>query len=430
MRANVEGVASNPSTPEELLLRILAADCAGAAAVATRPELPDPIYDAVVAHRDLDIRGLLARSAFAPARQRARLADDSSAVIRLFVAAGPITFRTKVEPLPDHTYRELVADPSPAVRSAACLTWPNPPAAVLDLLLHDPDPETRTAAATRSWRRLPHLLTQIATARDDLVHLWSEAIATAPLDPATVAALLSRDEWVRRLLAENPYLPGEAIARLIADRSHDVRVAVSMRQELGDRVREIIAVDIDPAEQITPAFWPSTTDNPALMRRAVESTHLGLRRSAAYNPRLPRNLVHRLAADEDAMVRLILCETHPYAPADVLWEVLRETRMITRADLITHPNFPIHRLRELAASPDPTERSLVVHDPIASTELIERLSHDIDPRVRRATAADPRLSRRRLLELLDDPTTSYGAVRNPTLPLPIMESVLSAAGIA
>ncbi|WP_157574006.1 LRV domain-containing protein [Nocardia jejuensis] len=429
MKANVKAIARNPSAPAKVLLRILDSGWSGAAAVISRPHLPDTVYDAAIAHRDQDVRTMLASSETAPAAQRARLAADPSTAVRLHVAAGPIPDHTPVEPLPDKTYARLITDRSPAVRAAACLNWPDPPVATLDRLLNDPDLETRTVAAARSWRRLPHLLSLIATAGHAALHLWSEPIATAPLTTDALTTLLSHDEWIRRLLAENPYLPADIIARLAADQNPDVRLAVSMRREFSENTTPELDMLIGRGDEITPAFWPRTTTDPALMRHAVESTHLGLRRSVAYNPRLSRTLLAQLAAADDPETRLILCETHPHAPADLLWDVLRESPTSTRRELIAHPNFPTHRLRTLFHSADGFERSLIVYDTAASAELIEQLSYDADPRVRRAAAGDPRLSMLRLFELIDDPSISNGAAANPNLPVPIMELFLARAGI-
>ncbi|MFF2554405.1 hypothetical protein ACFVUS_25625 [Nocardia sp. NPDC058058] len=387
------------------------------------------VYDAVTTHPAIDIRALLARSPIAPAAQRARLAADPSASIRLFVALGSITHQTSIEPLPDEAYAVLVADSSPVVRSAACMGWPDPPVTVLNRLLSDPDPRTRTVAAARSWRRLPQLLPLMATAREDVIHLWSEAIANALLDPGTIAALLSRDAWIRCVLAENPYLSTDIVARLAADQDPGVRMAVSMRREFSDRVQTAGGFKIGPAYEITPVFWASATTDPSLMHRAVKSTHVGLRRSAAYNPCLPPNLVKQLALDDDMIVRRILCETNPCAPADLLWNVLRENKSVACEHLITRPNFPTHRLRSLALSTHAYERCLVTRDHSAPAELIERLSYDTDPLVRRTAAGDTRLSMPRLLELVDDSTTSCGAALNPNLPVRIMESMLADAGV-
>jgi hypothetical protein len=106
------GVARNPSADTDLLLRLVHSEVHTLYfAVIYRLDLPEPVYDAVVAHPDSRVRGILADCWNAPASQRARLAADADDVVRRSVAMGPQPFRMAVEPLPDETYAQLAGGP-------------------------------------------------------------------------------------------------------------------------------------------------------------------------------------------------------------------------------------------------------------------------------------------------------------------------------
>jgi hypothetical protein len=93
--------------------------------------------------------------------------------------------------------------------------------------------------------------------------------------------------------------------------------------------------------------------------------------------------------------------------------------------MVGHPNFPRTELRHLATAPAAADRALATLDPGTAPETIEALSHDPEPRVRRAAARDARLGRTRLLTLLDDPETAEDAAANPALPPEVMDHLFT-----
>jgi len=210
-----------------------------------------------------------------------------------------------------------------------------------------------------------------------------------------------------------------------------VRLVVSMRQELTEEQRAAIDYTIEPHDRITPPDWLwHHLDDLDLMRLCVHSRHIGLRRGAAYSVHLTPDLVTVLAADSDFAVRLLLCENHPAAPADLLLRTHREATVITRWDLLERPNFPRDRLAEFAGSPDPQLRRLAMVDPTTPAATIERLSHDPHEDVRADAAADPRLPVGRLLQLLGEAATATAAASNPSLPREAMAAILTEGGIS
>ncbi|WP_239487438.1 hypothetical protein [Streptomyces durocortorensis] len=136
------------------------------------------------------------------------------------------------------------------------------------------------------------------------------------------------DENVRAGLTANRGLPDRLVTALASDESPAVRLAVSLRAELTEERRAAIDWHVGPEDRIFPPAWvmQSLTD-PVLMRVCAESAHPGMRRFAAYSPHLPGDLVDRLAADEDFVVRMLLCENHPAASRAPGWHGSRRARI-------------------------------------------------------------------------------------------------------
>ena len=114
-------------------------------------------------------------------------------------------------------------------------------------------------------------------------------------------------------------------------------------------------------------------------------------------------------------------------PPHLVVRTFLEARVITRGNLLRHPAFPRTDLVRYADSPHWGARALVVMDPTAPAELIDRLSRDEHPGVRAWMAADGRLTTERALELLADPATAESAAANPKLPYAVLEQILVAA---
>ncbi|WP_372348073.1 hypothetical protein [Streptomyces sp. KL116D] len=418
------GVARNPAAPASVLLRILRSGRQEAYWIAQRGIVPDEVYDAIVTHPERRLRGWFADVWSAPAVQRARLATDPDPMVRAAVAGGPTPFRMKVEPLPAETYELLSRDEHALVRELVLEQWADPPAGILDRLLDDPEPKVRARAAALSWRRRPELVPEVVRAGD------GGAVEQAPLDRALALEVRATgDIWTLGKLAANPHLPADLVDELARHGEPLVRLAVSMRPELTEEQRTRIDHEVLPQARIHPARWTYEATDEDTMRRAATSAHTGLRRGAACNPHLPPDLVRLLAADEDFAVRLLLCENHPDAPAELLWPVYQEAKVITRGALLQHPGFPLHRLASLADHENPEIRREALYDPGADPALVDRLSHDANHLVRAVAAAHPHLTPAHLPRLLADPFTESSAARNPRLPVAEMDRILRAAGV-
>ncbi|MBW8480801.1 hypothetical protein [Actinomadura parmotrematis] len=450
-RWRLHGLARNPGAPAGILLRILASgDDDVRRALLWRPGVPAEVHAAAASHPDAGVRLLLADNWYVPAARRALLAADPSAAVRAAVAAGPNPFHAEVpfEPLPagtcvvlardpDPAVREelalcrrtpaearavLVTDPEPDVRAIAVAWWEDPPEDVIDALLTDPSPHVREAAARAGYRTRPPLAAALLDGPGA-----AEVAADAPLDrPDATRLARSPDPSLRAAVAANPHLPADLADELSRDPDPAVRLAASLRPELTEEQRAAIDYAVEPGTVLDPPRW---TAGPGVLRRCATSAHPVLRQAAARSPRLPPDLVETLARDPDTVVRALLAEHHPDAPADLLLRTLLESPLPARWTLLDHPAFPREALSRLADSDDPFLRTLIVHDPRCPPATVERLLTDPDDLVRLTMAADPRLPQPRILELLHDPDLAGAAASNPALPAEAVHAILTEAGI-
>ncbi|MGK5731409.1 hypothetical protein [Streptomyces sp. URMC 124] len=449
------GLAGNPAAPADVLLRLLRAeDAVVGERVARRAGLPGEVIEAIVHHPDIKVRSAFAGSPLAPAAQRARLIDDKPRV-RLALAAGPLVFRTRPEPLPDETYERLFGDPRPTIRQEALMS-PSLPTRLLAGLADSPDPQLRHAAC-RVWRDLTpgarealladeepsvRRAAALRAASGDVRHTAelvdelegrdrSLLLAHGRLDRRLAERFAYSDEPSERMaIAENPSLPADLVAHLARDPHRPVRLAVSARPELTEAQRAAVDHTIEPGERLAPLTWVrEAREDTDVLRRCVHSAHVWLRRSAAVSPHLPPDLVARLAEDDDFAVRLLLCENHPAPPPELMWQVFLQWEGYSRWLLPDKPGFPRHRLAALAHHEDPGLRRHAIRAPDASPELLDRLTRDMAAYVRHEAARDPRLPLPRLYELLADPDTAQDAARNPALPAADMRRLLDEAGL-
>ncbi|MEU5480944.1 Mucin-2 [Streptomyces mirabilis] len=454
----LDGVASNPALPTPLLLRLIAFDGGSHGPpfqALHRPRMPESAVAAILTHPVLDARVEFATSGQADAEQRARLADDPSPKVRAAVASGPEwthDHRTKVRPLPDAVFGRLLEDPEPSVRSALLHSRHLAPSFLTSLVRH-PDPAARRAAL-RVWDDLT--ADGRATLLDDpdrevrrsaaLCACPHDARLTAALlrDPAALPEALRRGLLDRadaeRFLAEgvhlielagNPSLPADLVDRLAVDPDDGVRLAVSLRPELTEARRAAIDFTVAPHARGDVDWVATGIADQDVLHRAATSAHPLLRRAAARSPHLPPDLLRLLAEDTDILVRTHLAVFHPDTPEEVLMSVYARLGGTFSAWMATgHPRFPREGLAaRYADHPDGIYRQLVVRDPAAGPDLIERLSHDPDVWTRQAATLDPRLPLPRLLEALALPELASSAGANPALPPGEMAVVMDEAGV-
>ncbi|KAB2390438.1 hypothetical protein [Actinomadura montaniterrae] len=443
------GLAYNQAAPLHILLRLLQAGPHDVRhALATRTAMPERLVDEIVHHRDRSVRRALSWNLAVGPQVRSRLATDPDLGVRVNLVEH-CNYRSQVSTLeprtpltveayellatdPERVVREevalqrytpahvrdlLAADPDPAVRLCLIDAWSQLSTAARAALLSDADPQVRQAA---TQRQAP---AAIIESESDLSPWTSKRVILA----RPLAERLARDgdAGTRARVATEPSLPADLVAELAIDPDPEVRLAVSRRADLTEQQRAAIDYTDDPGRLFHPLEWVTDAcGDPEIMRRCATSAHPALRRSAAYCPHLPADLVRTLANDDDFVVRLFLAENHPDPPGELLLRMVLEFEGYSQAKMLHHPNFPRSGLRHYATSPDPRERALATLDPDIPPQAIETLSRDPDLTVRRSAAADARLPTPRLLEMLSHDDTAEAAACNPALPLQTMEDIL------
>ncbi|KOV74146.1 Mucin-2 [Streptomyces sp. AS58] len=453
----LDGVARNPTLPTPLLLRLLASDGGGDGPprhALQRAGLPEPAVTVILAHPNQRARIDFAMSSRAEPAQRARLADDPSPKVRAALAHGPEWHdpRTVVAPLPDAVCARLLDDPDASVR-AALLDSPHLAASFVASMATNDEPTARRQAV-RAWEILePGKRSALLADPDPEVRraaaLWEcrwDTRVTAELlrDPKSAAEALRRGLLVRAdaerclaerthlaALAENPSLPTDLVERLAIDPDEAVRLAVSLRPDLGERRRMAIDFTVGAFARGDVEWVLDGLADPDVLHLAAVSAHPLLRRTAARSPHLPPDLLRRLARTEDLLVEEHLSIHHPDTPEEVLMRVYARLGGTFSAWMAeTHPRFPREGLAaRYADHPDGNYRRLAVRDPAATPGLIERLSHDSAVWTRQAAAGDPRLPLHRLREALHIPDLASSAGANPALPEDEMAAVLNRAGV-
>ncbi|MGW6967882.1 hypothetical protein ACWGET_28010 [Streptomyces zaomyceticus] len=454
----VDGLASNPAAPADVLLRLLARDDGDdwiARRLSWRASLPDSVAEAMLHHPRRRVRALLAESAAADPELRARLLDGpvSDAVL---VAVGPTPYRTKAPPLPDRAYERLLNHERGMVRYETVESASVPVHVLVPLAGHE-DPLFRLAACRRVWSRLADDVRAALLADADPAVRTAASLQVMHEDEGRTAELVGTlaEDWrlgevlergrlgralAERLLTEgtrlaqlarNPTLPTDLAAGLAAHEDPAVRLAVSARPELSEEERAAIDWAVGPEDRLDTLRWVwDAREDADVLRRCATSAHTWLRRSAAVCPALPQDCVELLAGDADFAVRLLLAEYHPLAPPELLLDLYLNGSHRAVGMLTARPRFPAEGLAaRFADAPEPEARALALRDPGATPALVERLSRDPAGRVREAAALDRRLPVARLVELLEDPDVGSAAACNRALPVSEMRALLDRAGV-
>ncbi|MGW6918353.1 hypothetical protein ACWGB8_31745 [Kitasatospora sp. NPDC054939] len=409
----LRGLAGNPALPGDVLARLL-----GLAELPQSPlrgrELDAEATAVAVASSRMEHRLDVAENATADVDVLARLAYDTEPRVRFVYAVLLTDFGRRV---PAGVVEVLAQDPDPKVRRTISGYRGLPPA-LQERLVADRDPGVRAAVLRRDlWERLAQPVRD--RLRDDPSVQVRDKVA-ALLRPAEEPEVLTAEErvahadgHVRSEAAGDPAVPRTLALQLADDPENRVRLALSMREDLTEEQRASIAYSVE-GHGPWPTWVEEQTTQPDAARRIAASAHVGLRRALARQPKLPADVVARLAADEDPRVRRYLCERCPDAPHDLLVELYATAQDRNWSALRRHRNFARPGLARFAGDPNPRLRRAALDDPQAGPELVLRLADD--PEVGVWAVRDPRLPADELLRRLTLPVSACAAAANPALP--------------
>lgn len=478
--AVLEGLAVNPALPDDLLVHLIESSGGPATTgLAERTPLPAAAVTAMAQHPEPWVRAALGANPSAGPAARLRLFDDPDSLVRQRMEdARDLTLPESallriIERLARQLAREMITEdelagelaqkmsgeprlrplvarhPDPRFRIAACLIVKRLDPELRAGLLRDESPEIRDRMAHElAELTRPHTLADLNGSRG----YRRAAILRGPLADELLAWVLAEgDEYDLTDLAYNPTLPPDAVQALVTHREQAARRYAARRPDLTPEQASLLADDPDPEVRTEVSTHPVLTeeqraaidiDRDALYPNAdypdpapeqlaawAMSVSPHLRRRAALDPRLPADLVKRLADDPDHEVRVELGRRHPDAPPETLLHAylhLERHSSCCRPRLLDRPAFPATGLAAFAHDPRPHARLLATRDPAIDPAVLERLLSDQDDAVRWATAKSPHLPVRLIIALLHDRELSGSAAANPALPISEMARLLEA----
>ncbi|WP_033440991.1 hypothetical protein [Saccharothrix sp. NRRL B-16314] len=432
------GLAKNTGLGFDVVRPLLAsADRETLMTLAVRRDLPPDAAETLAAHPDVTVRAELAGT-IAARHAWARLAEDQDVGVRRRLASNGDRYRRRGDPsLPEPAAWKLADDPDDEVRRQAAL-WA-PVEAVLHLvadpsskirstlarrrlpepatraLLTDADPAIRRGALHRETVP-PDLVRTLATDPDG--HTRANAAETLPLTADLAADLAADpDPWVRENLVANPDLPLPLLLRLADDPDEDVRAAVMLHRDLPTDVQERVEASVEPHHSHL-TRWLTPDEAPLALRlEHVDSPFVFFRRAVALSSDLPVDAVHRLAADADHSVRLLLAENHPDTPGDVVAGLIPCGHATW--ELIKHPSLTVEALTAFAEGDDEYARVPAATSPRLPPSVIVRLLGHTHHNTRVTAAANPALPEPELRRLLSGNEFALvtAAATNPAIPV-------------
>jgi hypothetical protein len=446
-------LAANPSTPEDLLLRLAGTDeeQTQLALIKARRYLPMslPLATVLSDSPHSEVRCELAICTYLPDEVIIKLAADPQRRVRLHVVIRPEevivpSHRPRLARYaPDEAYAILARDEDKVIQREILESWDVPVRIKRELAQHahlrdrvllrygqetdaraayermvaDGDSTTRRVALTSDRfrppaRLIPHLL------GDDENRL--EAIRRIPLS-ADLAQSLTADEdpRVRQAVAVNPDLSRNLLDVLAADPDPDVRWALIHRPRIPMEVLDATEYDLDPRTRTHPVQWLwEQQHNRALVAEYARSRHVVYRRTVAHMPELAAEVVDHLATDKDYAVRLMLAESNGgLVPVDVLVEMLLTWDGKSSYEIARNSRIPDAVIDQLSRSKQARHRWLAHYSGRLTEEQRTRLAHDPDTELAAASNPLPPPTRDQLRQRLNDPSPDVraAAARHPDL---------------
>ncbi|GAB2868848.1 hypothetical protein [Lentzea nigeriaca] len=331
---------------------------------------------------------------------------------------------------------ELLARDSDFQVVAELVTFHALPPALADELSRHPSTEVRRALAAS-----PH------TPGDVLARLggFARELSANPATPAPVAAGLVHHHEARYWLASRTDLPRHVYEQLAAEVEPGILAELAanpavpadlLRQLTGTRAlrRALLrnpALPLDLLLQVVETARIGPAPVPRVLsasedelRTLAASATMQARMLVAGRPDLPLELFQRLVADPDPGVAAAVVAS-PLVTVAQLWELVERhgSRLFPRAasNLLCPPEL-LHHMALRAGGVEETYRAIARHPEALGETLLLCLE---DAQARHLAAGHPRLPVPKIVELLGSEFTARAAAANPSLPVAVMENLIS-----
>ena len=445
----LDGLAANPALPAALLDDLVSvADDVVSLELAQRPDLTPSHVRVLLQRSPAVVSVLLSSGRVSPAEVPTSdpwvaLAvtehpDASPAVARALAVHPDPAVRVRLaesaRSLPPDVVLQLFYDSSAEV-VAEVLHFHSVPAELAEELSTHPSVDVRRALAGNEHTPAPvlarlsfdercayPLVTNAATPVSVLLDLmrdpWMRQWLAARQDlPASVYRELATDEpRVRAKLAANPAVPADVLAALAGRHCDDLLWNPAIPLELLASVAATARVPSFLAPRVAAA-------SESELRVLASSATMQVRRLVAERRDLPADLLLQLADDPEFEVAAAVVPD-PAVAVEQLWELVSRHGPRLYPRVARNPGCPADLLHHMALLDSSVEtcRAIAEHPNACGETLLLCLE---DHQARYSAACHPRLPVSKIVELLGSEFTARPAASNPSLPVAVMEKLLS-----
>ncbi|MFP6733000.1 MAG: hypothetical protein VB959_04075 [Rhodospirillales bacterium] len=303
----------------------------------------------------------------------------------------------------------MAEDPSWKVRGRIAERSTHPE--VQASLIKDSEREVRIALArNRGISSYCHRAVASDPDRDVLIALAGNTDIKGDIENSGLGILaFCDDDAVRVAAASNPLMPNQFMARhCVWDECVGVRVAVAENPGLDKRLHQLMQKTGDV--EVLLALARNRAADAGFLERLAESKDPVLRAMAAANPKTPEEQQLALYEDRESAVRNAFVGQRRYGSHFIELAIEKGGRRL-KCELAVRAGLKREQLLALSKDPDRHVRQAVVnrlmsgrfqHDTLTNRTVVEVLSRDKDPNIRKSMVTDYRLNESRLNEMAED----------------------------
>jgi hypothetical protein len=278
---------------------------------------------------------------------------------------------------------------------------PEPPVAVLELLVGDIELPVRLAAKLNP--NCPPALIELVEGQQAVAADWQTE--------AEQLALLSQSRWawLRRSVAQNPSTPVTTLAQLASDAEIKIQLAVAKNPSTSESILAQLASHPETAIQVAVAQHPNATERILLQLLPSQRSLIFQRQNLPagvlqefFNeaalaqdptkalrdlyyiffrqPNTPETVLDALSEWDVDAIRAYLQAKNQRSPGSEIMEQWVINHMDYLAEVAHHPNVSREILERLAPCPNPKVRLAVAKSPITPSELRCQLLEEMSTR--------------------------------------------------